>query len=330
MTKLKVHILFWTIACSFFMNVTQFSQVAHADDKPIVIYTSSDAHVLEYMKDSLQKKFPKYNIIVEYVNSGNHAAKLKVEGVNTLCDITFDLNFEYLTLIEDVLADLPYDFSMFVEDAIPTSKKYSPTQRTGMTIVVNPEVLKEKGLPTPVTYADLLKPEYKDLISMPNPKTSSGAYAFLKSLVNAWGEEKAFAYFDKLSENILQFTTSGSAPVNALMLGEVAIGFAITSQTVTEINKGANLKIVRLDVGDPYILFGFGVVKGKEKRKRVMEVADYLNNEFIPERVRLYYPERLYKDTSFSPPNYPTDIVYADMSKGGIEEKQRLLDKWEY
>ena len=53
-----------------------------------------------------------------------------------------------------------------------------------------------------LTYEDLLKPEYKGLISMPSPKASGTGYIFLKALVNSMGEDKAFAYFDKLSKNV--------------------------------------------------------------------------------------------------------------------------------
>ena len=79
---------------------------------------------------------------------------------------------------------------------------------------------------------------------MPNPKSSGTGYMFLKNLVNTWGEEAAFAYFDELSKNILQFTSSGSGPINALVQEEVAIGLGMTAQAVTQINEGVNLKIV--------------------------------------------------------------------------------------
>ena len=57
------------------------------------------------------------------------------------------------------------------------------------------------------------------------------------------GEEKGFEYFDELSKNILQYTSSGSGPVNALVQGEVGIGLGMTFQAVNEINKGSNLTI---------------------------------------------------------------------------------------
>ena len=46
---------------------------------------------------------------------------------------------------------------------------------------------------------------------------------FLKALVKPGGKEEALAYFDQLSENILQYTSSGSGPVNALVRGRASV-----------------------------------------------------------------------------------------------------------
>ena len=303
---------------------------AHASEKPIVIYSSTELYIIEYMRKRLQEKFPQYEIILEYLNTGAQAAKLKAEGLGTSCDITYDLSFEYLDLNKDILADLPFDFSVFVDEAVPESKKYIAIGRFGCSVIINTELLTEKGLAIPRTYADLLKPEYKNLISMPNPISSGTGYFFVKALVNAWGEEEAFAYFDALSENILQFTSSGAGSVNSLVRGESAIVLGMIPHAVLEINKGANIKLIELDVASPYYFVGFGVIKGKEKRKPVMDVANFIYTELIGEISNLYSPEQIYKDRKFTLKNYPTDIEYADMSNGGLEERQRLLDKWEY
>ncbi len=96
---------------------------------------------------------------------------------------------------------------------MPASKKYLPEYINSGAIILNTQVMEKNGLDVPTCYADLLKEEYRGLISMPNPKSSGTGYMFLKSLVNAMGEDAAFDYFDQLSENILQFTSSGSGPV---------------------------------------------------------------------------------------------------------------------
>ena len=153
---------------------------------------------------------------------------------------------------------------------------------------------------------------------------------FLKSLVNAWGEEEAFAYFDQLAENILQFTSSGSGPVNALVQGEAAIGLAMTGQTVTEINKGADLEILFFEEGSPYTVYGMGIIEGKQDRQAVQEVFNFFYTDLVPEDKERFFPEQIYKDRTFEIENFPTNIKYADMSGNTTEEKEKLLEKWKH
>ena len=165
---------------------------------------------------------------------------------------------------------------------------------------------------------------------MPDPKSSGTGYMFLKSLVNAWGEEKAFDYFKHLSKNILQFTASGVAPVNALAQNEVGVAFGMTVSGVLKINDGIPLQILHFKEGSPYSMYGQSIVKGKEKRECVQKVFDYMINVYNQESCRLYAPEKIYKDKDFKVKNFPANIKYADMSNDTLAEKKRLLDKWKY
>lgn len=311
-----------------------FIGLAGCDSKKekVVIYTSAEDYKVEYMTKRLQEEFPEYDIVIEYMSSGNHASKLISEGTSIDCDITHDLEYGYMEQLDQqgVFADLSdYDTSIYVEDTIK-STNYLVEVRVGGGIIVNKDVLEEKGLDMPTCYEDLLKPEYKGLISMPNPKSSGTGYIFLKSLVNAWGEDAAFEYFDKLTPNVLQYTSSGSGPVNALVQGEVAIGLGMTSQAVTEINNGTPLEIIFFEEGSPYTMYGQSIIKGKEDRECVKEVFDFLVNTLNYECAELYFPEKIYKDIDFEVDNYPKNIQYSDMSNNTIEEKEKLLDKWQY
>ena len=235
------------------------------DENRVVIYSSAEEYRNEYFQKRLDEEFPEYDIVIEYMPSGNQAARIQAEGKDTEADILFDIDYGYVESLEPYLAKLDeYDQSIFMDDAQSESGKYLPEYRNGGAIIINLDVLEEKGLTEPTCYEDLLGKEWKGLVSMPNPKSSGTGYMFLKSLVNAWGEEEAFKYFDDLSENILQFTSSGSGPVNALVQGEVAVGLGMTAQAVTAINDGANLKIVYFEEGSPFSLYGYGIVSGKE------------------------------------------------------------------
>jgi len=298
----------------------------------VLIYTSSEDYRIEDMSQVLAEKFPDYNIIIEYMSTGNHAAKLLSEGTATECDITHDLEYGYLDQLEQngILADLSaYDRSIYMEDTV-ASDNYVVEIRNSGAIIINTKVLADKNLPEPTSYQDLLKPEYKGLISMPNPKASGTGYMFLKSLVNAWGEEAALKYFDDLAVNVLQFTSSGSGPVNALVQGEVAVGLGMTAQAVVQINQGTPLKVLHFEEGAPFTLYGQSIIKGKETRPAVQEVFDYLVKEYNFRNNEKFFPEQIYKDITYTMDNYPTDIAYSDMKNNTLDEKTRLLDQWKH
>ena len=304
------------------------------DDNTIVIYSCTEDYKNEFYLAELQKKFPEVNFVLDYQGSGAAAAKLKAEGLQTEGDILLSWEYTYFDMLTDYLSDLSYfDTSNYMEDMLTPTKKYLPECRNSGAIVINTELLKEKGLAEPTSYQDLIKPEYKGLLSMPNPKSSGTGYMFLRNLVNAWGEDAAYKYFDAFAENIVQFTSSGSGPINALVQKEAAVALGMTAQAVTMINEGAPLKIIFFEEGVPFSQYGHAITKKAESKKdfaKIKEVFDYLVKDVTPACDAKFFPEQVFVDKVFTLPNYPTDIPYGDMSNNTTEEKTRLLGKWMY
>ncbi len=299
--------------------------------KTIVIYTSAEDFRTAQLQKRMAEEFPELDIVFEYKSSGDHAAILKSAGKNAECHITYDLEYGYAEEMVKlgILADLTgiADFSQFTDDAVPT-KYYTPSVRVGSGVIVNLDVIEEKGLDIPESYEDLLDPQYKGLISMPSPKASGTGYVFLFALAKAWGEKKALDYFDALSENVLSFTSSGSGPVNALVGKEVAIGFGMISHAVQQINEGENLKILTFDEGHPYTLYGQGIIAGNETDEDVVRVYKFLSTTLTEEQLEMFYPEKLFKDKDFVIENFPSNIKYADMSGNNAGRKSELIAKW--
>lgn len=326
--------LFALVLASLLCLGTLLSLAACGEKKEkIVIWTSAEDFRIADMEERFGKQFPDYDIKIEYMSTGDIAAKLLNEGTNSQCDIVYSMEYGYLSKLDakGYLADLSeYDYSVFEEDVVPEKKSYIVDCRNGGAVILNLDVLKDKGLAEPTSYTDLLKPEFKGLVSMPSPKSSGTGYMFLRNLTNAWGEEQAFSYFDQLTENILSYTTSGSGPVNALCQREVAVGLGMTAQAVNKINDGENLKIVFFEEGSPYSLYGHAMVKGKEERACVKELFDFIVNTYIKEANEKFFPERIIKDFAPTVKNYPSNIKYGDMKNDTQEEKERLLDKWNH
>lgn len=295
----------------------------------IVIYTVADENQMAFYQKGLSEKFPEYDISMEFVSSGSGAARVKAEGSRTAADILQTWEVSYLGLVKDNLETLSWiDNDIYMPDLVSVEKYYVPELRNSGAIVINTRVMKEKGLPYPQSYEDLLKPIYKGLVAMPNPKSSGSGYMFLRNLVNEWGEDEAFNYFNRLSENILQFTPSGTGSINLLLQNEVAISLGITAQAVNLINSGAPFEILFFKEGAPFSVYAHAIIKGRVEKKGVREVFDYLAFTLTPECDALYYPEKVYKDKDFVLKNYPNPIPYGNMENDTTEEKVRLLEKW--
>ena len=303
------------------------------DANKVVIYSSDEDYINAYFQERLNAQFPDYNIVIEYRSTGENAALLKSEGTGTSCDIVWGLEVGYLDKMPNLLADISdYSNDHYVEDMKMGDGKYLVAHRYSGCIVVNKDMLAKKGLAVPTSYEDLLKPEYKNLIAMPNPKSSGTGYIYLKSLVNAWGEEKAFKYFDDLytSGNMMQFTSSGSGPINLLVQGEIAIAMGMTSQAVIQKNEGQPFEILFFEPGAPYTACGYGIVEGKQNDQAVKDVFDFFYNTLVQEEKDKFLPETIFVGQEMKVQGYPTDITYADMSGNTADEKSRLLAKWIY
>lgn len=303
-------------------------------EESIVICASTEQYRNDAIQELLAEKFPDQNIIVMYMSTGKAAAKVFAEGPGTEVDILLGLETGYMNKIKDALADISGMSRIpYVEGLAPADNqnRWVTWERQAGAIIVNREILNKHGLEAPRTYDDLLKPEYKGLIAMPDPKSSGTGYFFYKNWVNLWGEEGALDYVDKLYGNLKQFTESGSGPIKLLTQGEVAIGLALTFQAVTEINEGQPFEIIYPPEGSPYSLTGSAIIAGHQDKRGVREVFDYLIHDCLIYDKENFSPETIYDGQVVTLEGYPENIPYADMQ--GIQDdqvKERLLSIWKY
>lgn len=303
----------------------------------IVIYTSIEDYTMEFLQESLEKELPDCKIVVEYMSTSNIAAKIIQEGENSDCDIVFAEAYGYIDKMMQAgaLADIHefYDYNVYIDSAVKTpAKNYMlPALMQGGGIIVNNAVLTQKGLEKPTKYSDLLSEDFRGLVSMPSPKSSGTGYMFYLSIINEMGEEAGLKYFEDLTPNILQYTSSGSTPVNSLVYREVAVGFGMIGHAAEKISQGnTDLEIIFFEEGAPYEFYGNCIVKGKEKRENVKKAMDYLYNTFTDECCAKYNPEPVLKNKTYEVANFPKNIEYSDMSNNTLERKEELLKKWKY
>ena len=194
----KVYLL---VALAILLCLTLVLTGCSKNKEKIVIYTSMEEERNQDLKEQLKENFPELNVIVQYMPTGNSSAKLKTEGTNIEADIIIDLETAYMANLEDNFANLTsFDTSMYI-DGVIQSDNYLPWIKYTMTLIIDEDYFEKNNLEIPKTYEDLLKPEYKNLIAMPDPKTSGTGYAFFLNAINVMGEENAIKYLNELMDN---------------------------------------------------------------------------------------------------------------------------------
>lgn len=295
----------------------------------VVIYTSMEEERNQKLTEMLKEEFPNLNVVVQHMATGNSAAKIKNEGTKVEADIVIDLETAHMKDVQDNFADLSSVDTSFYLDGVNTSKNYLTWVKYTMNLIIDNKYFKEHNLTVPKTYEDLLKPEYKNLIAMPDPKTSGTGYGFFLNAVNIMGEEKAIEYFKKLKGNLREYTTSGSGPTNLLKQGEIAIAMGMTAQGVEAINDGYDFSIVELTTGSPYNTTSCGIIKGRESNENVMKVFNWLIKDFGKYDKENYMPDKILKDQKSNMKNYPENLKDANMTGiDSTEVKDKLIEKW--
>ena len=233
-----------------------------------------------------------------------------------------------------------YDFSIYLDGYTANHRKYAVNGKTDGTILVNKKVLNERGIPVPVTYEDLTDSVYYNLIAMPHPMSSGTGYAFYNGLLCSTNNEAyTLDYFSRLSNNVKEYTSSGSKPSRYVKSETVAIGVGLLWQCVNYANENpTDLEVVFLkkDSTDPvgeasYNLFTMGMISGKQERKAVKDVFDYLYNDLNKIQCEKFNPDKIYVNQGAAQiPNYPTG--FSEINMQGVLSytyKKGLFNKWE-
>jgi len=202
-------------------------------------------------------------------------------------------------------------------------------------LIYNKEVIAAKKMPPPACWADLIRPEYKDEIQMPNPVSSGTAYTALATLIQLLGEEPAFEYLKQLDSNISQYTKSGSAPTTAASRGESAIGIGFMALGVIQVLNGFPVEVVAPCEGTGYEIGSMSLIKGGPSPETARKFYDWAltakAQELGAEAKSFQAPSNL---EAKLPPEAPdlskVKLIDYDFKKyGSSEERKRILSRWE-
>ena len=204
-----------------------------------------------------------------------------------------------------------------------------------LTFVVNLDRARALGLTPPRSWADLLKPEYKGYIRMPNPNTSGTAYNVITTIrtLNNKDEDRAFDYLRRLDVNIDQYTRSGAAPGQSVATGEIPIAIGYAHDQVKLKSEGAHTEIIAPSEGTGFELAAMSLIKGGKQPIQARQLYDWILSSPNAQRIfTSYYVVLIRKDAAKHPLALSLDqIKTIDQDlvwDGDAANRTRLLDRW--
>jgi len=302
----------------------------------IVVYSSADADALKVYSESFARAHP--NIQVEWVRDSTGALQRRIlaEKDKLRADVIFAHTAANLAQLAQAGLLQPYApkglervSGRFLDSA--QTPAWVGLYAWASALCVNPQATRKAGATVPAKWEDLLQPALKGQVTMPSPATSGTGALMLMAWVRMWGEAKAWAYMDRLHENIRVYTRSGSRPCEQAGAGEAAVGLSFPFRGARLKTAGAPIEVVVAADGTGWDMQAAALVKGTRNPKDAQALLDWaLTNpameafarygELTSVKVRVQKVENL-------PPNIPEKMIAQDF--GWIAREQpRLIAEW--
>ena len=200
--------------------------------------------------------------------------------------------------------------------------------------VSNQKWLQEVGLPPPQSWLDLLKPQYKGMVSMADPRSSGTAYTTFATLVQLFGEEEAFSYLKKLHGQIGAYRTSGNVSGRNVGMGETGTAIMFSHDGIKYFKEGfRDLIITFPNEGTGYEIGAVAIIKGASNPSEARRFVDWALTKQAQELGKQVGSYQLLTNKDAVPPEeaiplsslnvIPYDHVWAG------ENRERLLSRWE-
>jgi len=302
----------------------------------ILVYTALEDDEIPIYLELFKKAHPEIDVKIVRDSTGIVTAKLLAEKDNPQADVVWGTAATSLMLCDQAGMVEPYA-PKYLDKVAPTMRDAAnPPHWVGIKawmtgFVTNTKEAEALKLPIPESYADLIKPVYKDQLVMPNPASSGTGFLTISAILQLMGEEKGWEYLDKLHQNIARYTHSGSKPAKLAGSGEVPVGISFAYRGFMQKAKGEPVVTTFPKEGSGWDVEANALIK-KDAIKPEAKV--FLDWAISPEVMHAYgkvYPVTAYPSGNPVPEGYPKDPA-AQMIKNDFNwaaaNRDRILKEW--
>lgn len=306
--------------------------------REIVVYTALEDDELSIYTKQWENTHPEIKLKIIRDSTGIITAKALAEKDNIQADVFWGISTTSLLLFQDKGMLAPYapkdleNIKKGFKDELNATPFWVGIKAYETSLICNTMELKMLKLPIPKSYADLIKPEYKDQIIMPNPASSGTGFLTVSGILQLMGEEKGWAYLDSLHKNMLRYTHSGSAPAKLAGKGECSIGISYGYRGLKQKAAGEPLRVILPSEGSGWDLEANGLAKKKEISDDAKIFLDWAISKDAMTLYSKTFPIIAYKmDVRFEDEDYPLNpeehLIKVDFYWAS-KNRDRILKEW--
>jgi iron(III) transport system substrate-binding protein len=303
---------------------------------PLTVYTALEADQIQAYQASFEHAYPDVKIKWVRDSTGIITAKLLAEKAAPQADVVMGVAASSLLLLAKDNLLLPYApkgveklNKHYVSETNPPT--WVGMDVWGATICFNTVEAAKAGLTKPETWKDLLKPEYKGKIVMPNPASSGTGYFDVTAWLTLFGEKGGWDYMDKLHQNIGLYVHSGSKPGKMAASGEFPIGITFEYRAAKLKEEGAPIDLVFPKDGLGWDLEATAIMKGTAHLDAAKKLADWCAskeaNQLYEKNFAIVAYPGVAKPNALLPSNFEHLLVKQDL-KWSASNRERILDEW--
>jgi len=255
-------------------------------------------------QDVLDRFEAENGITVHILQSGDAGAALNqaiLARHSPLADVFYGVDNTFLS--RALKADIFQAYSPKGLEGIPTELRLDPKNRLIPVdfgdVCLNYDLawFAAKGITPPASLEDLAKPMYKNLLVVQNPATSSPGLAFLLATIGHFGEDGAFAFWEKLKQNGVLVTGGWNdsywGHFTAASKGKRPIVVSYATSPAAEVHFGKDPQAdaptaAVLTAGSAFRQIEFaGILKGTKKTDAAKKFMDFLLSPAFQEDIPL-------------------------------------------
>ncbi len=290
----------------------------------LTVYTAGPAGLIKNLADDFKKETG-IAVNIFQADTGKVMARLEAEASNPQADVVISASWDSALDLDKRGWLLNYESANAAQvPAIYKGPSYVAQGLSALAIAWNTK----SGTPRPTDWSDLVRPEFKGKVNMPDPAQSGTSLELLSGLQAAQGD-KAWALFASLKDNEMAVAGANAQALNPVLQGAKAAVFgAVDYVALGSQAKGEAIEVIFPASGTVVAARPMMILKSSKAQEDAKRFVDFVLSEAGQARVAATFLIPARQDIQAKRPLVKDIKALAPASESERAGRQSLLQRF--